>query len=396
MTASSRVAYFDCFSGASGDMLVGSLLDAGLSLGALREELQLLAVAGYQLESEPRQQHALTGTKFSVKVNLDEQPHRHLSDIEKILRESRLPEADIERSMAIFLRLARAEAKVHGSTIDHVHFHEVGAVDSIVDVVGFVVGLRLLGVEQVFASPLTLGGGFIDVAHGRLPVPVPATLEILSEAGAPTRPSEATTELVTPTGAAILSELAEFRRPALRVQQIGYGFGSKELPWVNAIRVWLGELDAGEGQATHDTVIELACNLDDMTGEQLGYTMERLLDAGALDVWFTPIQMKKNRPATMLSVLVRPEQQDAINRLLLTETSTLGVRRQVWQRETAQRERVVVSTPWGNVHLKQKIIDGQIVGAAPEYEDCAALAREAGVPLARVYETALAGSQPNE
>ena len=396
MTASSRVAYFDCFSGASGDMLVGSLLDAGLSLDTLNEELQLLAVAGYRLTAEKRQQHALAGTKFSVNVNLDEQPHRHLSDIEKILRESRLPATDIERCMAIFLRLARAEAKVHGSTIDHVHFHEVGAVDSIVDVVGFVVGLRLLGVEQVFASPLTLGGGFIDVAHGRLPVPVPATLEILSEAGAPTRPSEATTELVTPTGAAILSELAEFRRPALSVQRAGYGFGSKELPWVNAIRVWLGELDAGEGQGTYDTVVELACNLDDATGEQLGYTMERLLDAGALDVWFTPIQMKKNRPATMLSVLVRPEQQDAINRLLLTETSTLGVRRQVWQRETAQRERVVVSTPWGNVHLKQKIIDGQIVGAAPEYEDCATLARDAGVPLARVYEAALAGSQPNE
>jgi pyridinium-3,5-bisthiocarboxylic acid mononucleotide nickel chelatase len=356
----------------------------------------LLGLAGYQLSAEERRQHALSGTKFSVHVNLAEQPHRHLSDIETILRDSHLPAADIERSMAIFLRLARAEAKVHGTSIDHVHFHEVGAVDSIVDVVGFVVGLRLLGIERIFASPLTLGSGFIESAHGRLPVPVPATLEILSEAGVPTIPSDAQTELVTPTGAAILSELAEFRRPALRVRKVGYGFGSKELPWVNAVRVWLGDVDAGASQETSDTVIELACNLDDMTGEQLGFSMERLLGAGALDVWFTPIQMKKNRPAVKLSVLTRPEQQAEISQMLLSETSTLGVRRQVWQRDTAQREIIEVATPWGNVRLKRKMIDGQIASAAPEYEDCAARAREAGVPLARVYEAALAGGRPGE
>jgi uncharacterized protein (TIGR00299 family) protein len=391
MTTSVRIAYFECFSGASGDMLIGSLLDAGLSIDALREELRLLAVSGYEIASETRQQHALTGTKFSVHVKLDEQPHRHLSDIEKILRDSRLPAADIERSLAIFRRLARAEARVHGSTVDHVHFHEVGAVDSIVDVVGFVVGLRLLGIDQVYASPLTLGSGFIQSAHGRLPVPVPATMEILSEAGIPTQSSEATTELVTPTGAAILSELAEFRRPAMRGQRAGYGFGTRELPWVNAIRVWLGEADATEDADVHDTVVELACNLDDMTGEQLGFTMERLLDAGALDVWFTPIQMKKNRPAVKLSVLARPADSEKVSRLLLTETSTLGVRRQIWQRDIAERESVEVSTSWGDVHVKVKRIDGQVVGAAPEYEDCAKRAREAGVSLAQVYDAALAG-----
>ena len=391
MTSSVQIAYFDCFSGASGDMLVGSLLDAGLSLDALRQELEPLALSGYDLSAERRLQRGLSGTKFSVNVNLDEQPHRHLSDIEKILSDSTLPQADIKGSLAIFRRLARAEAKVHGTTIDHVHFHEVGAVDSIVDVVGFVVGLRLLGIQQVYSSPLTLGSGFIQSAHGRLPVPVPATMEILAEAGVPTQPSEAKTELVTPTGAAILSELAEFHRPAMRLGGVGYGFGSKELPWLNAVRVWLGEMDAEDSAGDRDMVVELACNIDDMTGEELGFIMERLFEAGALDVWFTPIQMKKNRPAVKLSVLARPDNQEAVSRLLLSETSTLGVRHQVWQRDIAQREIVEIVTPWGSVRAKLKKLDGHVVAISPEYQDCAARAKEAGVSLSRVYEAALAG-----
>ena len=391
MTNSLKIAYFDCFSGASGDMLIGSLLDAGLSSDALIDELVALAVSEFHMEIESRQQHGLQGTKFSVEVNLNEQPHRHLSDIEKIVSDSTLPQADVERSLAIFRRLARAEAKVHGTTIDRVHFHEVGAVDSIVDVVGFVVGLRLLGIQQVYSSPLTLGSGFIQSAHGRLPVPVPATMEILAEAGVPTQPSEARTELVTPTGAAILSELAEFRRPAMRLQGVGYGFGSKKLPWLNAVRVWLGELDAEDSSSSQDMVVELACNIDDMTGEELGFVMEQLFEAGALDVWFTPIQMKKNRPAVKLSALTRPDDQESVSRLLLSETSTLGVRRLIWGRDIAQREMVEIVTPWGSVRAKLKKLDGRVVAISPEYEDCAARAREAGVPLSRVYEAAIAG-----
>lgn len=398
MTGPSNVAYFDCFSGASGDMLIGSLLDAGLEKDALAEALAPLAVSEYEIAVERCQQHAVTGAKFSVHVNLVEQPHRHLSDIEKILSSSTLPQADIDRSLAIFRRLARAEATVHGTTIEDVHFHEVGAVDSIVDVVGFVIGLRLLGVQQVYASPLSLGSGFIHSAHGRLPVPAPATLEILSEAGAPTVPSDAQTELVTPTGAAILCEVAEFRRPPMRIRRVGYGFGSKSLPWPNAVRVWLGE-SASVGGPTpadaggQDSVIELACNIDDMTGEALGFSMERLFGAGALDVWFTPIQMKKNRPAVKVSVLARPQDGETLSRLLLTETSTLGVRRHAWQRDIAQRDYVEVATPWGSVRVKQKMLDGQAISAAPEYEDCARLAREAGVPITRVFEAAIAGSK---
>jgi uncharacterized protein (TIGR00299 family) protein len=399
MSTSRLAAYFDCFSGASGDMLIGALLDAGLPLDALRAELNKLALSGYALSAERRQQHGLMGTKFHVQVDLSEQPHRHLSDIEAILAGSHLPDADIARSLAVFGRLARAEAKVHGTSIEHVHFHEVGAVDSIVDVVGFVVGLRLLKVEAVFCSPLALGSGFVETEHGRLPVPAPATAEILAEAGAPTRPSDAGVELLTPTGAALLCELATFCQPAMRPSAIGYGFGSRQLPWINAVRVWLGEpseMVNGNGPDTPEAVIGLECNIDDMTPEQLGYVLGRLLEAGALDAWFTPIQMKKNRPAVMLSALARPADSGRLSQLLLSETSTLGVRYQRYQRDIAERETVTVSTPWGPARAKLKRLAGGVVSAAPEYEDCALLARQAGIPIGRVYEAVLAGYRTSE
>ncbi len=384
------VAYFDCFSGASGDMLLGALLDAGLSIDDLRAELGKLPLAGYEIRAERRLQRGLSGTKLSVILNEAEQHHRHLDDITAILASAGLPPSDVARGLAIFRRLGRAEAKVHGTTIDEVHFHEVGAVDSIVDIVGFVIGIRLLGIERIFSSPLSLGSGWIKSAHGLLPVPVPATLEILSEAGVPTRPTEAQTELVTPTGAAILSELAEFRQPPLRLRKIGYGLGSKELPWLNAVRVWLGEI-AGDGSpGQEESVVVLECNIDDMTGEALGYALERLFEAGALDAWFTPIQMKKNRPAVKLSVLARPEDGERLGRLLLEETSTLGVRSLAWGRQVAGRQSLTVETPWGTARAKVKLLDGRPAGVAPEYEDCARLAHAAGVPLARVYAAVVA------
>jgi uncharacterized protein (TIGR00299 family) protein len=308
--------------------------------------------------------------------------------------------------MAVIERLGRAEAGIHGVSLDEVHFHEIGAVDTIVDVVGFVVGLELLGVERVYASPVPLGSGTIQTAHGRLPAPAPATLALLASAGAPTVPHPARTEIVTPTGAALLSQLATFERPPMRVQRVGYGFGQKEFPWANGLRVWLGEPDraqrpkrkgdaskrvAAQPTAPHrhwqSDVILFECNLDDTTGETLGYVMERLLDAGALDVWFTPIQMKKNRPGVLLSVL-SPSDASTVESLIgivMRETSTLGVRTlPPAHRFKADRKMRTVDTPWGSVRVKEKWLGDRRLAASPEYEDCARLARESGEPIVRI------------
>jgi len=386
-----RRAYFDCYSGAAGDMLLGALLDAGLSLGELTAALGSLPLEGYHLRAERVTRQGIAGTKLHVDIEAGEHHHRHLADIEALLRGSALPIPVIERAQAVFRRLAQAEAAVHGTTMEEVHFHEVGAVDAIVDVTGCVWGLHALGVTEVYASALPLGSGWVQTAHGRLPVPAPATLAILAAVGAPTTPLDVPAELVTPTAAALLAELATFARPPLLLDRVGYGFGTRELPWPNAVRVWLGR--APDGDARHDTVVLLECNLDDATGEALGYAMERLRTAGALDAWFTPIQMKKNRPATKLSVLTTPERASEFSDLLLRETTTLGVRRAVMDRAKAVREHITVETSWGPVRVKVKRLDGQSIAASPEYEDCAALARQVGVPLAQVQAAALVAFQ---
>jgi hypothetical protein len=287
-----------------------------------------------------------------------------------------------KRSLSVFRRLARVEAAIHGTTVKDVHFHEIGAVDSLVDIVGFACALERLGIEAVYCSALPLGGGTVHTEHGLLPAPAPATLALLAEVGAPTLPGPVHAELVTPTGAALLTEFAAFHQPAMAVHGIGYGFGTKEFDFPNALRVWLGE--GPVMPPAGDDVVELACNLDDSTGEALGYAMERLFAAGALDVWFTPIQMKKNRPAVMLSALVRPEDADALAALILRETTTLGVRRQRLGRSTAGRELRTVDTPWGPVRVKVKLLNGRPVATSAEYEDCAQIAAAAGIPLARV------------
>jgi uncharacterized protein (TIGR00299 family) protein len=444
-----RIAYFDCFSGASGDMLLGSLLDAGLALADLEADLARLAVGGYRLAAGRVTRRGLTGTHFQVLPSLspprsggeeeeeereghhhrhsdgeeeghhhphsggeeegeghhhrhsdeenhggDSRPARTLPAIEAILDASELPGQVKLRSLAVFRRIARVEAAIHGTTMDHVHFHEVGAVDSLVDIVGFACALERLGINAVYSSPLVLGGGTVRTEHGRLPAPAPATLALLAEVGAPTLPgpaplaSPAGVELVTPTGAALLTEYAAFQRPAMSIQSVGYGFGTRELDWPNALRVWIGEALSASPPAGDDSVVELACNLDDATGELLGYTMDCLLAAGALDVWFTPIQMKKNRPAALLSVLARPEDAAALAALLLSETPTLGVRRQIQGRTVAGREVRQVETPWGTVRVKIKLLDGRPAAASPEYDDCARLATTAGVPLAGVMAAA--------
>jgi uncharacterized protein (TIGR00299 family) protein len=383
-----RVLYVDCFAGASGDMLLGGLLDVGLALDALKAELAKMALDGYELEAEPKRDHGLTGTKLHVRDTLEAYPARHLHDIRHVILDSALSDTVKERSIAVIERLGRAEAHIHGVPLEQVHFHEVGAVDTIVDVVGFVAGLALLGVEQVYASAVPLGSGTIETAHGRLPVPVPATLALLAAANAPTVPHPAQTEIVTPTGAALLSQLAIFERPQMRVQRIGYGFGAKQFPWANGLRMWLGE-HAHVLAYEHDHVIEIECNLDDVTGETLGYTMERLFDAGALDVWFTPIQMKKNRPGVLLSLLAPVDGVEALSLILMRETSTLGVRLfPPSHRLKAGRRIREVETPWGTVRVKEKWLGEQRLAVSPEYEDCARLARGSGEPIAHIMDIA--------
>jgi len=381
----SRIAYFDCFSGAGGDMFLGALLDAGLPLERLQTELDKLHLQGYELELEHQVRHGIAGSKLHVRDTSVAHPARHPHNVYDLIEASSLPPEVKARSRAVFARLARAEAKVHGVPEDEIHFHEIGAVDSIVDIVGVVAGLHALDATAVYCSPLPLGSGFIETEHGRLPVPAPATLALLSEVSAPTVPHPAQTELVTPTAAALLAELARFQRPPMKVQAVGIGFGDKNFPWPNGLRVWLGE-PLYHAQTEADQAVLLECNLDDVTGEALGYAMERLFASGALDVWFTPIYMKKNRPATMLSVLAPAGKAETLGLILLRETPTLGLRitppLHRWKTGRRLRE---VQTVWGAVRVKEKLLGGEILAAAPEYEDCARIAREHGVPLAEVY-----------
>lgn len=392
------IAYFDCFHGAAGDMLLASLLDAGLELAALERVLAALPLAGYRLQHERAVSHHVSGSRFRVHAE-QPQPARSWADIRALLAASSLPEHTRTRALAVFARLARVEAQIHGVAVEDVHFHEVGALDSIIDIVGVCAALELLGVEAVYASALPTGDGWVATQHGYMPVPAPATLALLAAVHAPTVPAPASGELLTPTAAALLAELARFEQPAMRLQAVGYGFGHKECARLNGLRVWLGTADTAEqtpdaGQSEQiEPLVELCCNLDDATGEVLAYTIERLLEAGALDAWAAPLQMKKGRPATQLACLARPGDVQRLAALILAETPTLGVRWQPMERLAAERRMGEARTPWGTVRIKQKIIAGAVVASAPEYEDCAALARAHGVPLAQVYAAALRSSE---
>lgn len=379
------LAYLDCFSGMSGDMLLGALLDAGLSFERLQAGLAALGLEGYRLALESYADKGLRGKRFAVEVKATPQPERHLSEIKAMITASRLPLAVQERALAIFQALGEAEAQVHGVALERVHFHEVGAVDALVDVVGAAIGLHELGVEQVYASSLPLTTGLVQTAHGLLPVPAPATLELLRRVGAPWTPRKAEGELVTPTAAAILATSARFETPAMVIRRVGYGFGRKQLPWANCLRLCLGEPAEASGVET-DEVMVLETNLDNLSGEVLGDLMDRLLQAGALDVTYAPIQMKKNRPATQISVIAPLDLAEALAVLLLRETTTLGVRMSRWQRLKAERRQESVETPLGQVRVKLKLLEGRVVSVAPEYEDCRQLAKMTSLPLREVYE----------
>lgn len=389
---SSVIAYLDCHSGISGDMFFGAMLDAGLDLEDFRRVLTALPISDYLLTGEPFADKGIRGTRFTVSLTSEHQPERHLADIQTILHSSGLPGRVRERSLAVFQCLAEAEACVHGTSVEEVHFHEVGAVDAIVDIVGAVWAVETLGIDQIYASPLPLSSGHVRTAHGMLPVPAPATLEILRRVSAPWKPSIAEGEMVTPTGAALLATLARFATPALTIDRVGYGFGQKQFPWPNCLRVCLGHLtdmltDEDELPDT-DWVSVLECNIDNMTGELLGDLMERFLAAGALDVGYLPLQMKKNRPAVMVTVICKLEDSERLARFFLAETSTLGVRVQQVQRRKAQRGWEQIVTPYGSLQVKVKRLGSRVISAAPEYEECRRAARTWRQPLEEVYAVA--------
>jgi hypothetical protein len=377
-----RVAYLDCLSGISGDMLLGALVDAGLSPDDLRGELSKLPLQGYRLESARTQRVGLAATQVSVTLEEAEQPHRRLPDILTLIEKSGLPDADKQRGSEIFRNLAGAEAEVHGREPDEVQFHEVGAVDAIIDVMGAVAGLRLLAVEQLYCSPLPAGAGWVETQHGQLPVPAPATLALLTKAGAPLRAGpDVDMELVTPTGAAIVSTLARFERPAMTLGAVGYGAGGRDIEdRPNVLRIWLGE-----AKASQTTMLLIETNIDDMSPELFGYAQERLFEAGAADVWVMPIQMKKNRPGMLLSVICSAELEDKVVDILMRETTTLGARVTEVSRHEAERESLEFESSLGPAAVKVKRLPDLPPIAAPEYEACARIARERGMPLADVY-----------
>ena len=384
-----KLAYFDCFSGISGDMTLGALLDAGCDLDHLRGELRGLQVQGWELSAEKVWKNGMAATYARVKTE-DQQKHRSLSEILEILKNSQLAPTVRERSAAIFQKLGEAEARVHDVPLEKIHFHEVGAVDAIIDIVGACIGFYALGIEKFVCSPLNIGGGTAKMAHGVLPVPAPATANLLQ--GKPTYSNGVQRELVTPTGAAIVATLCDSfgPQPAMSVSAIGYGAGTADLEGQpNVLRIMIGEA-AEKAVPTYDqeiTVIE--ANLDDMNPQIYGYFQEKALAAGALDVFTTPVQMKKNRPGTLLTVLCKPADAPTLMSLIFAETTTFGVRTHTAQRRVLPRESVKVNTKFGEVRVKLSRVNGRILHVAPEYEDCRKLAEEKNVPLQRVINEAL-------
>ena len=384
-----KIAYFDCIAGASGDMLLGALVDAGLSVESLQGKLAMLNLGGeFKIEAHRVSKNGFGATKLDV-ILAEHQHGRHLAEIEAILHASNLPEKLQEQAASIFRRMATVEAGIHGQPVEQVHLHELGGVDTIVDVVGTLAGLAELGVERVTASPLPLGRGFVQGAHGQIPLPAPATVALLKDV--PVRGSDIEKELVTPTGAALLSTLCVSFGPipAMTLTGQGYGAGGRDLPIPNVLRLLLGEQTGVSQAAAIETLLLLETNVDDLSAEINGYVMEKLLASGALDVFFTPIQMKKNRPATLISVLCRPSDGNALETILFTETSTLGMRRQLVERRCLERTSVTVETPFGHIRVKIARLPDGSSKCAPEYEDCRQAAQAHNVPLREVYAAAL-------
>ncbi len=378
------VAYLDCFSGISGNMALGALIDLGFPEEALRRALAGLPVGRYRLQVSRCRRGGLEGVLVEVEVEEAEQPHRRYADVRRMLSEAALPEGARGLALEIFRIIAEAEAKVHGVGIDEVAFHEVGAVDSIVDIVGVALGVDFLGIEGAYVSALPLGGGFVRSAHGLLPVPAPATVEILKGMRVRTDPVEE--ELVTPTGAAVAKalELPGEPPPTLRLGKVGYGAGSRHLERPNLLRIFLGERVEGYEE---DEVEILACQVDDMQPELFPHVAERLLEGGAVDLYATPVQMKKGRQGLLLQVLADPADRAGLLEILFSETTTLGVRVSRTRRVKQGRRRGEVETRWGRVAVKfVEGLPGRTLEVRPEYEACREIALREGVPLRKVYD----------
>jgi pyridinium-3,5-bisthiocarboxylic acid mononucleotide nickel chelatase len=410
-----QTLYLDLFSGISGDMFIGALLDLGVEGRQLERELKKLGLEGYHLHVARERRKGIEGVKFDVHLAAEHahsgqpqthshsHPHEHgraFAEIRQLITASQLSDWVKQKAVAVFQRIAEAEGKVHGVPPDKVHFHEVGAVDSIVDIVGACIALELLGKPRVVAGAVAEGTGWVDCAHGRFPIPAPATLAILGARGIPLSQCDEPGELVTPTGAALLAELVESFGPmrGLVAEKIGYGLGTRDNQTrPNALRAVLG--DSGPGASQHDwetdTVAVLEANLDDISAEILGSFMDNALAAGALDVFHTPVQMKKNRPGVLLTVLCPEAEADRFTEMLMRETSTFGLRRYTAERRKLRREFVTVQTPYGAVTVKIGKLDGKTLQVAPEFESCKARAEAAKVPVKQVYDAALRAFPPS-
>jgi uncharacterized protein (TIGR00299 family) protein len=379
-----KTAFFDCFSGISGDMIVGSLIDAGLELAELKNALSTLPLADYEIYADRVGKNGISATRFRVESS-EKKAHRNLTLIAEMLDASGLEERVKVRASSIFRSLASAEAKVHGIKIEDVYFHEIGAVDSIIDIVGAVAGLELLGIEAVYASPINVGEGFADTGHGTLPVPAPATMELLT--GVPVYSSGVRAELATPTGAAVITHVAKRfgSLPVMKVHQTGYGAGSRDLPVPNVLRVLIGEIEQG---ASHERIAVLETNIDDMNPEFYPHIAERLFEAGALDVYTTPVTMKKSRPGVQLTVLSLPGSEQTLLGVIFGETTTAGVRIRIQERAMLERRIQIIQTAFGPVSVKVLEQGGNVFTVAPEYEECKAVAARRGIPLKQVYDEA--------
>lgn len=380
-----KILYFDCFSGVSGDMILGALVDAGLDLQMLKKELGKLQISDYAIEARTTEKNKIRGTKFDVRVQ-EGHVHRTFKDICEIVNRSALNKEVKEKSLEIFKSLARAEAGIHSTTIDRVHFHEVGAVDAIIDVVGAVIGIQMLAIDEIRSSPIHVGTGFVKCQHGEIPVPAPATLELLK--GIPVFSHGIKSELATPTGVAILRTLVKTfgEMPAMKIEQIGYGAGSRDLTIPNLLRICIGTV--ANAPYEQDEVMLLESNIDNMSPELLAYACEQLLKQGVLDVFTTPIMMKKNRAGTLLSVITTRDQVDDALATIFSEVSTLGVRISHHNRKKLARKIIRVSTEFGELSVKIGMANGSIKSIQPEYEECRELASAHNQPISRIHESA--------
>ncbi|MGC1390974.1 MAG: nickel pincer cofactor biosynthesis protein LarC [Bacteroidales bacterium] len=390
-----KIIGYDCFSGISGDMNLGAMIDLGVDKKYLLDELNKLNLPGWELFAQKDQRHGISGTKVTVNQTRHEPAHRNLSDIEKIIKDSTLDEKTKELSRKIFLKIARAEATVHGISVEQVHFHEVGAVDSIIDVIGAAICFNALNVEAVHVSAVELGGGFVICNHGKLPVPAPATAELLK--GIPVKKGGLDFEATTPTGAAILATLGTSFDPdlAIRIEKTAYGVGQKDHPDVpNLLRVFLGE--TAVNQVSGHDALQIECNIDDMNPEFFEFISDKLFNAGASDVFFSNIIMKKGRPGILLIVICEKELADSVKNIIFAESTSLGIRTFPFRKDTLVRNFETMKTVYGELTVKRSYYNGKEVSCKPEYEDCKRIAIDKQIPLKEVYNNIIADIQKNK